>query len=437
LEVKGAGHHHPALYFAVHKGKVTMGVQDLWYLKKKPGEQKARPSKRHGRGRRWRVNWEDPDTGEPQTLHFDTEAEAEIKWAEILLSLAKGTYTNPKAGLVTVDDYFKEFYGQLILRDSSRDKIESSYRLHVSPVIGHMTIGQVRSGTLKQWVRSRQTINKPLAASTIRVIYNGTIHPMFAQAVIDDKIPKTPCVGIKLPELPKGEYDLPTAEQVHAIADAIGPRFRAAVMLAAGCGWRSSEVFGAEYDKSKPRKGTVDFLRREVHVRQQVLQPKGGGICLSAPKTRTSYRTTELPTIVAEELARHVELYPPQAVELLDRTNTDKPVTRAVSLLFTDDDGRPMSRAEWSRIWRAAMEKAKLPTGVYTMRSLRHFFVTTLIFGGKNVKTVQVAAGHATPTITLDTYLGYWPDDERHSTRELVNQALGQVHTQSVPKINN
>ena len=45
-----------------------MGVKDLWHLKKKPKEKTARRSKRYGRGRRWRVSWEDPHTGETETL---------------------------------------------------------------------------------------------------------------------------------------------------------------------------------------------------------------------------------------------------------------------------------------------------------------------------------------------------------------------------------
>jgi hypothetical protein len=47
-----------------------------------------------------------------------------------------------------------------------------------------------------------------------------------------------------------------------------------------------------------------------------------------------------------------------------------------------------------------------------------------LIFGGANVKTVQLAMGHTTPTITLNTYVGYWPD-ALDRTRSLVNDVLG------------
>ena len=47
-----------------------------------------------------------------------------------------------------------------------------------------------------------------------------------------------------------------------------------------------------------------------------------------------------------------------------------------------------------------------------------------LIFGGANVKSVQLAMGHTTPTVTLNTYVGYWPD-ALDQTRTLVDSALG------------
>lgn len=40
------------------------------------------------------------------------------------------------------------------------------------------------------------------------------------------------------------------------------------------------------------------------------------------------------------------------------------------------------------------------------------------------MKTVQLALGHSTPMVTLNTYVGYWPD-QNDRTRTLVDQAPG------------
>ena len=44
-----------------------MAVDDLWYLRKRdPATGERLPSQRHGRGKRWRVRWIDPETGTDQ-----------------------------------------------------------------------------------------------------------------------------------------------------------------------------------------------------------------------------------------------------------------------------------------------------------------------------------------------------------------------------------
>ncbi|WP_425567776.1 tyrosine-type recombinase/integrase [Nonomuraea dietziae] len=40
------------------------------------------------------------------------------------------------------------------------------------------------------------------------------------------------------------------------------------------------------------------------------------------------------------------------------------------------------------------------------LHCLRHYFATLLIHKGASVKTVQLALGHSTPMVTLNTYIG-------------------------------
>jgi integrase len=54
---------------------------------------------------------------------------------------------------------------------------------------------------------------------------------------------------------------------------------------------------------------------------------------------------------------------------------------------------------------------------------LRHYFATLLIHGGASVKTVQLALGHSSPTVTLNEYVHEWPD-VLDRTRALVDAAL-------------
>lgn len=383
-----------------------MAVDDLW-MKKVNG--KKVPSARHGRGKRWRVR-----NDGARTVLFDRKPDAERYDATVRADLARGLYVDPRDGEVTVSEQAVVWRGQQLHRGSTGERVEQAFRIHVDPLpLGKMPIARVRPSHVKAWVLDR---SKVLAPSTLRVLYSGYLAPLFAAAAADRLIGASPCVGIRLPEVENSEYVIATPAQVQALVDALPERYRAVPLLVAGCGPRAAEAFGLEVD-------AVDFLRREVHVRHQLVKPVRQPPHLGPPKTKTSRRRIDMASVVGEALSRHIAAHPPLPQEMRDLTDPRKPKTRPVSLLFTDEDGSPMTSDAWSRIWRPARKAAGLPER-FGLRDLRHYFATVLIYGGANVKTVQLAMGHASPTITLNTYLGFWPDAVT-PTRSLVDAALG------------
>jgi Phage integrase family len=108
-----------------------------------------------------------------------------------------------------------------------------------------------------------------------------------------------------------------------------------------------------------------------------------------------------------------------------DDTDPRKPVRRTAKLLFVNGNGDPIHRASWSQPWAPAVERVGLPKG-FGYHGLRHYFATLLIHAGASVKTVQLALGHSTPAITLNTYTHEWPDAVDR-TRNLVDAALGRA----------
>ncbi|EIE97358.1 tyrosine-type recombinase/integrase [Saccharomonospora glauca] len=391
-----------------------MAVDDLWYHRARdPETGERRPTKRHGRGKRWRVRWIDPETGQTRTQLFDRRADAERHDANMRADISRGQYVDPRAGKLTVAEYAEHWRRTQLHRQSTAERTERVIRRHIVPVLGALPLAQVRSSHIRGWVKDRA---ERLAPSTLATVYHGTLVPLFNAAVADKRIGSTPCVGIRLPEVPDTRYYIAKPEQVHALAEALPERYRAIVYLAAGCGWRGGEIFGLERD-------AIDFERREIHVRQQLTVVSGRSPFLAPPKTKTSIRTNELPVVVAEALRHHLETFRSLPEEIDDETDPRRPIRRPADLVFTRGDGRPIHRSDWSFIWRPAVEKAGLPKG-FGLRDLRHYFATVLIFGGANVKTVQLAMGHTTPTVTLNTYVGYWPDAV-DQTRSLVDSALG------------
>jgi integrase len=327
--------------------------------------------------------------------------------------ISRGQYVDPREGKLTVAAYAEHWRRTLLHRGSTAERVERVIRRHVVPVLGALPLSQVRNSHIRGWVKDRA---QHLAPSTLAVVFHGTLGPMFQAAVVDRRIGVSPCAGIRLPDIPDAKYYIARPEEIHALARALPERYRAIVYLAAGCGWRGGEIFGLERD-------ALDLDAREVHVRHQLTVISWRTPHLAPPKTKTSLRTNELPAAVVDALRRHLAVFPVRAEDIEDETDPRTPVVRPAHLVFTRGDGRPIHRADWSHIWRPAVQAAGLPPG-YGLRDLRHYFATVLIYGGANVKTVQLAMGHTTPTVTLNTYVGYWPD-AIDQTRTLVDSALG------------
>ncbi len=397
-----------------------MPVDDLWYLTRRSPDGERLPAKRHGRGKRWRVRWVD-DAGRPRQQLFERKADAERHDANVRADLSRGQYIDPVAGKVTVKAYGATWRAGQLHSGATADRIERTLRVHVDPFLGSMQLSQVRPSHVQNWVKDR---SKVLAPSSMRVVYHVLVS-MFAAAALDRKIGASPCVGIRLPEIERADRFIPTSAQVHQAAAALPEHLQALVYVAAGCGHRQGEAWGIELEH-------IDFLRREVRIVQQLCACSGRAPHLAAPKTATSKRVVELPRVTAEALAEHIRRHPPAGVEILDETDPRKPVTRVARLVFVTASGTPLRRSTWSYPWSKAVKATELPEG-FGFHGLRHFFATTLIHAGASVKTVQMALGHSTPTITLNTYVHEWPEAVDR-TRNLIDAELGQQPPLKVAK---
>ncbi|WP_119728380.1 tyrosine-type recombinase/integrase [Thermomonospora amylolytica] len=400
------------------------------------------PTKEHGVGDRWQVRWRDAEGKQCKANRpkrggkrdeSDPDIYAEALDAKITAELNAGTYIAPEQGRTKVKEYGEKWRANLLHRDSTEERMERVFRLHIDPILGDIPISKVRKSHIQGWVKKKAD---ELAPSTLAVAYSN-LASMFAAAVVDRDIPFSPCGGIRLPEADKKPHFIPTPDQVHALAEALPARYAPMVYVAAGCGLRQGEIFGLELAQ-------IDFLRREIDVSQQLKAVSGRKPYLARPKTKTSMRTVELPKVTANALSAYIERYPPVELEIEDETDPRKPTTRKAKLLFlwagkdgtagAQGDLAPIHRANWSYAWRPAARKVGLPprTGLHC---LRHYFATLLIHSGANVKTVQLALGHSTPMITLNEYVGEWPDLEER-TRAIVDKALGAVpRTSSVPRL--
>lgn len=396
----------------------------------------------HGQGKRWQVRWRDA-SGQQRKENFAKRSQADTRAATVEADLARGLYVDPAAGKESFRAVAERWRTSAVHRGGTASRVERALRLHIYPTFGDRPIVTIRPSEIQAWIKDRSQV---LAPSTLRVTYAYLVTIMHT-AARDRIIAVNPCSGVRLPEVRRTEVVPLHADAVRALIDAAPDWYRALVLLAAASGLRQGEVFGLEVD-------CVDFLRREVTVRQQLITPEAGEPYLGEPKTHESYRTVPLVDSAVQALSAHLQRHPAVAVELDDRTDPRRPRRRAAKLLFTSERRESIRRAGWAHTW-ARMEinanKAlaaahgeayarwvrrgrpdgeepalvQVPEGA-SMHDLRHFYASALIKHRESVKTVQRRLGHSKPSITLDIYTHLWPDDE-DTTRAAVEEVLGDV----------
>ena len=183
------------------------------------------------------------------------------------------------------------------------------------------------------------------------------------------------------------------------MADAIAPRFRAMVLIAAYGGLRFGELAAL-------RRERIDVLRGRVLV-AETLVDINGDLSFGPTNTRNGRRTVPLPRSDCHEAAAHLERFTAGAGD---------------ALLFTGQFNQPLRRAGFRRNWwMPAVASADLEG--LRFHDLRHTFVSLLIRAGANAKEVSTWAGHSTVAFTLDRY-GHLYDDADDSMPDRLDALL-------------
>jgi integrase len=346
---------------------------------------------------KWRARYREHPNGPQKTRTFDRKTDAQRFLDGVQGDLLRGEYINPANARMLFQDYAEEWRRAQVHRRSTATQCETYLRKHAYPVLGARPLGQIRRSEVQGWVKG---MSESLAPGSVELAYRW-VATIFRSAVSDRLIPASPCIRIALPKKERGEVTPLAVEDVHALALAIAPRYRAMVVVASGAGLRLGEVLGLTVDR-------VDFLRQTIRVDRQLVDVLADGVPeFGPPKTQAGYRTVPVPSSVIDELSEHVRIFG----------------TGPEDLLFTSTLLRPLRRQTYHEAWHRARDLTEVPTWA-TFHDLRHFYASMLIQHGCSVKAVQKRLGHQSAMETLDTYGHLWPDGD-DETRDAVESILG------------
>jgi len=243
---------------------------------------------------RWRARYRDAN-GKEHAKHFDRKADAQRWIDEVTASIVTGRYVDPNAGKTTFQEYAAGWEASQVTGEAQRRIVDNALRVHLIPALGARPVASIKRADVQGFVKQ---LDLRLGPGSVRNVFE-VLGRVLSAAVDDRVIASSPCQRISLPTETRLEVVPPTAEQVKALAEAISPRYRAAVVTLAGSGLRIGELLGL-------RKGDVDFLRRSVRVERQRRQNGS----LGPPKTARSVRIVPLGRVVTDELAAHLAAHP-------------------------------------------------------------------------------------------------------------------------------
>lgn len=315
--------------------------------------------------------------------------------AAVKTDLHRGHYVNPSDQRVTFAEYAEQWRTVQPHRPGTAKDVEQALRCYAYPVLGDQRLTAIRASAVQAWVTG-MVKNQGLAASTARKNFQK-VTAVFNAAVRDGIVPRSPCAGVKLPEVPHSEVLPLTREEVGRLADALPERYRALVILGVGSGLRPGELFGLHVRH-------INFLRRTVKVEQQLQQTTGHGVYICPPKTARSYRTVPVSGTVLLALSAHLKAFPGGPNDYLFRAPGGGPTVR---------------NALFDSAWRPAVAAAGLRKGT-RMHDMRHTYASLLIAHGKGPKTVAARLGD-TVAVAMKVYAHLWPDED-DDTRDAVER---------------
>lgn len=327
----------------------------------------------------WLARWRDSD-GLQRKCSFPRRGEADRFLACVASDLARGTYIDPAAGRVTVEDWSTVWLAGLShLKVTTFARYRGIVRLHVLPKWGRRRLSAVSHAEIAAWVTSLS--DSGLSPGSVRYVH-AVFSSMLAMAVRDEKLARNPAVGVRLPRVRAREPRFLTVEEVQALAAASGSD-AGVIWFLALTGLRFGEMAALRVRR-------VNLAARRLVVAESVSEVSGD-LVWSTPKNHLP-RTVPLPRAVVDMLARACE----------GKSDDD--------LVFVAPRGGPLRINNWRpRVFDPACLAAGLSS--VTPHDLRHAAASLAVSAGANVKAVQRMLGHASAAMTLDVYTGLFGDD--------------------------
>lgn len=320
------------------------------------------------------------------------------------------------AGKLTVGEYLDGWLADSV-KGTVKETTYASYayvtRKHVSPALGRVKLKSLTPADVRGFYGEKSRSN--LSPATVKKMH-VVLRKSLSQAVSDGLIPRNAADGVKPPRVkaPGEEIKPLDSEECAAFLEAArDERLEALYVLAVHCGLREGELLAlrwkdADLESTKPALLVRRTLTRGENGRGWVV-----GTSTKSGKGRRVRLTRQAVVALKDHRKRQLE----ERMRLVG-------LWQDQGLIFPNETGSLLNP---SNLRNRSLKRIKARSGVrkdLRFHDLRHTCATLLLSAGVNVKVVSELLGHASITITLNTYSHVLPDMQ-DSAADAMDAALG------------
>ncbi|PBC83415.1 MULTISPECIES: tyrosine-type recombinase/integrase [unclassified Streptomyces] len=340
------------------------------------GSRRRFGSVRQYRSGRWTASYLGPDGQEfraPET--FETKKDAEVWLSQIEADLTRGNWQDPDAGAVNFKEYALQWVDERGLAATTDELYRRLLRLHILPTFEGLDLDEITAPRVRTWRTER--LASTSAATTVAKSYR-LLKAILETAVDDELIRRNPCRIRGAGKESSAERQIATVDQVDALANALGPRWRLMVFLGAYGPMRPEE-------QAELRRKDVDLDEMTIRVRMAAPELTTGRRAPGDTKSDAGKRLVVLPAFLRTDLRRHLDWYAEKDPD---------------GLLFVGEKGKPFRRSTFGRKWRKARAIVGMPEG-FRFYDLRHTGHTLATRSGATLKDTMVRAGQSSEKAAL------------------------------------
>jgi integrase len=294
--------------------------------------------------------------------------------AQVQADQTRGDWLDPTAGEVPFAEYAARWIDERGVAPTTDELYRRLLRIHLEPTFGELYVNMISPARVRTWRAERL---KATGATTVAKSYR-LLKAVMETAVEDDMIRKNPCRIRGAGREDADERPVATVDQVFAVAEAIGLRWRLMVLLGAFASMRPEEL-------AELRRRDVDLDGGALWVRRAAPELNTGRRVIGDPKSRAGKREIVLPAFLHEDVRRHLEWFAQPGPD---------------GLVFVGERGAVLRGTTFGRKWRRARDKVGLP-GDFRFYDLRHTGNTLAADTGAKLKDLMVRAGQSSERAQL------------------------------------